>query len=402
MTELRDVLLGVRHFSPLLQMRETGMSATEMKEMVIDLLEPYFSNQGILEQFALSLLVPEAVNLMRLQADPWALEMYHHCLEVHHSALAVAGDESLRACAQWEPAIQRALSEFWSMFHLEVPKSDLPLEEFRFEAFRNIGALLEACVQPYLRELLHQVRLRDGAAEPEAGLRRVSLGRVVAELVHSSGFPDYFAPPPHSIRLNQWRNIAQHHSSHVEGNEIVCRYGREPNVKEVRLTRNELIAAVWRLFNAFVAVQLGRTIFFVDNVEVAKTFVEDLDVRVEAVVLSFAAAVATQGFEVVDLQLSDEEACAILQDVTDMHPERRRLHASQFVYQLWNHTERTRLKIEYREKDGTPSLLTVAGAEDCERIANGEIEFCELANLTEMTDLKTGKVIPRIRESEGS
>lgn len=402
MTNFRKVLSGIRHFSPLLQMTEMGVSPAEMKEMVVSLFEPYFSNQDILRRFAVPLLVPEAVNLIRLRADSWALEMYHHCLRVHHSALAVAGDESLRACATWESAIQHAVSEFWSVFHLEIPKTGLPLEEFKLEIFRNIGALVEACVQPYLRELLHQARLKDRVPNPDDSLGSMTLGNIVAELMDNSGFTDCFAIPPHGVRLNQWRNIAQHHSSRVEGEQIVCWYGREPNIREFRLTRDELFTVTWHLFNIFIALKLARTVFFMDNVEVAQTFLADFSTRSEAIVLSFASAVATQGFEVLNVQLTDEEASVVVRDVTDMDPDQRRFHASQFVYALWNYIERPHLKIEYREKDGVPNLLTIARAEDCERVANGEIEFYELASLTEMVDLKANARIPRREELDSS
>ena len=126
-----------------------------------------------------------------------------------------------------------------------------------------------------------------------------------------------------------------------------------------------------------MALKLARTIFFVDNLEKMKSFISEgeSDLRAEQVILNFVSAVATQGFEVIDINLTDQSAIAILQDVTDQDPKRRRFHASQMVYQLWNSTERSRVTIEYRKKDGSRSLISTAMGEDCERLTHGNIDL---------------------------
>lgn len=395
MTKLQKIAAGIRQFSPLLQMAEMGMAPDEIKQAVIQELSPFFRNQDILLELALPSLVPEAVNLAKLEADPWAFGMFQHCLDVHRSAQVVAGEDSLRACASGEPAAQQGLSEYWNAFNLEVPKDDLALEEFRYEIFRNIGSLIEASMQPLLRELLNQVRLRDRPADPTDAVDTMDLGNVVAQLIDTSGFPELFAPPPWHVRLNQWRNMAQHHSSFVEGDIVVCRYGRTPSLRELRLSRSELMEVAYKTFAVYGAMKTAKSIFLVDNIRAAEKFMPNIDVRPEQNVLNFASIVETQGFEVIDLRLDEEEASVILRDVSNLDPSQRRFHASQYVYQLWVHMNRPRVTVEYQEKDGTRSLLTTAWAQDCQRIERGEIAACELANLTEIVDLKTGVRIPK-------
>jgi len=393
----RKAVAGARQCTSLLEMVEMGMSTKEMKQAVIATLEPFFSDGDILGKLALPALVGEAVEVSKLGRDPWAFGMYRRCLDLHRAAQAVAGDESVRVCASWEPAVSRGLWEYWSALHLEVAKHDLALEEFKYEILRNVGMVIEAVMQPHLRELLDQVRLRDRYAKPERDVEDMTLGAVVDELADTCGFAELLAPPPWNVRLNEWRNIAKHHSSRVEGKTIVCAYGRAPKVKQIRLSRDELQEAAQRIFNAFRAVKLARTIFFVDNAEAGRVFVPDVDVPPEAHLLNFASAVATQGFEVVDVKLTDQEARVALREVSDLDPDQRRFHASQFVYVLWMETDRRRVTVEYQEKDGTCSLLTTASAEDCERVAEGEIEACELANLVEVVDVKTGRSARRPR-----
>jgi len=376
-------------------MVEAGLSLAEIKESVIQTLSPFFQNQDVLLELALGALVPEAVNVAWLQNEPWAFQMFEQCLKVHRLAHDVAGEDSLRACALWEPATRQGLSEFWSAYHLEVPKDDLALEEFKFEIFRNLGSLIEGTMHPLLRELLHQIRLRDSALHPSAELDTMTLGEVVADLIDTSGFPDLFEPPPWHVRLNQWRNIAQHHSSRIEGNTIICLYGRAPRIRELRITRSELLGATQRIYGAYRAIGTAKNLFLVDNIRVAWDFLPDPNGRPEMYIVNFASAVATQGFEVAEIKLSEEEAAVVLRDVSDLDPQSRRFHASQLAYQLWVHTGRPCVKVEYHEKNGTPNFLTTAWSEDCQKIEQGEIEFGELANLTEMVDLKTGAKVSR-------
>jgi hypothetical protein len=374
---------------------ESGMSPDEMKQSIVDILEPFFYNQDILTEMALSALVPEAVNFAKLQNDDWAYDMFQHCLNVHHSAYIRSSDASLAACAFWEEPIWHGLSTYWNVFRLEVPKDDLELEVFTFEIFRNIGALLESSSQPLLRALLHQIRIRDAIVDTDARLTTMTFGSVVTELMNTSGFADLFVPPPWNVPLNQWRNIAQHHSISVMDNIIVCKYGNEPHIHEIRLTRDDVVAVAHRLFNVYNALRTARSIYLVDNIRAAQNLLPHVTLRPEMNILNFASIMATQGFEVIDIALTDDEALAILKDVTDLDPNTRRIHASQYTYQLWVHTNKPRLKIEYREKDNTRSLLATAWAEDCERINRAELEFGQLASLTEFHDLKSGVTIPK-------
>ncbi len=154
------------------------------------------------------------------------------------------------------------------------------------------------------------------------------------------------------------------------------------------------------IYKAFEALKLARTIFCVDNIEKIKAFIlkNDPHLRIEQEILAFACAVATQGFEVISISLTDEAAIAILQDVTDQDPNERRFHASQLVYQLWNSTERSRVTIEYREKDGTRRLISTVLGEDCERLTQGNIDLEKFVKRTEFNDLKLGKKIPADNE----
>lgn len=400
MNKLLKVLASVRLFSSLLDLLKAGFTPAEVKEAVIITLRPHFKNQNIVEELAISVLVPEAITLARLKQHPWAFSGCRKCLDAYHSAHAVDGSESLKFCVSWEKDIQRGLSLYWSAFQLQSSLAALGLEEFAFESFRTIGMVIEANIKPHLKDLLNQVRIIKRRPDPRANLSKMSLGDLVEELINSGDLSELLAPPPWHIRLNQWRNIAQHNSFYIENDTVVCQYGFEPRVCKICLMRNELKRVIDSIFYIFGALKLARTIFLVDNIEKMERFISkgELNLRAEQVILSFVSAAVTQGFEVIDIRLTDEAAIAILQDVTDQDPNGRRFHSSQLVHQLWNSTERSRVMIEYREKDGTRSLISTALGEDCERLSQGNIGLEKFVKRIEFNDLKLGRKIPADNE----
>ena len=396
MNKLHKVLDNVAQLNSLADLIEAGFTPADVKEVVIATLDTYFRNKDILKELAISSLVPEALNLVRLQQYPWAFKGFRRCLSLYHSAHAVDDSASLKACASWEKDIQKGLSQYWSAFQLQTSLSALELEEFAFESFRTIGMLTESNIKPYLKDLLNQVRIIKREPDPRVNLSKTSLGGLVVELLTEDELVDLLVPSPWRIELNQWRNITQHQSFYIEGDAVICQYGIEPRVSKICLTRDELEKVINSVLNVFSALKLARTIFVVDNIKGMKALIlkNAPHLRIEQEILAFTSAVATQGFKVIDLRLTDDAAVAVLQDVTDQDPDKRRFHASQLVYQLWNTTERPRVTIEYREKDGTRSLVSTVSGKDCERLSQGNINLEKFVERIGFNDLKLGKKIP--------
>lgn len=387
----KKALDGVRQSSPLLTFIEQGMSPAEIKEGIIDLLSPHFTNQKNLEEMAVSVLVPEAVSLFRIEDDAWERAMFTRVLGEYQQALALDKNACLEGCASWESKVHHGVSEHWSGFYLEVDKKELLLEEFRYEAFRNIGMIVEACLQPLLKELLLQVRLRRGKANPSNGLETLDLGLAVGELHHTSGYPELFAPPPWAISLSQWRNMAQHHKTRVENGLIVGTYGRGSNEREVKLDRDELFDALKRIYSVFLVIKTARAIFLVDNIDEYRPHIQDIDMRADINVLHLSASLATQGFDVIDISVEGDSVTAVIKDMTDAHAKQRILHSSQFVYPVWLHFPADKITVEFRDSSGEIMLTTIAKGSDCKAVNENIIPSDELANRVELILSEKGK-----------
>ena len=386
------IISAIREESPLFKMIQMGVKPKEIKEAVVESLEPYFDNRDILEQLAIKVLVPESINLLRIQKDKWLFEMFEKCLSTYHSAKTKDQQSCFKACALWQPYIVHSISEYWSVLHLEVPKNDLGIEEFLHECLRNIGDIIEGVTKPYLKVLLHQVRIVNGIKTALEEINALDLGTIVNELVSKSGYGDLFMPPPQNIRLNQWRNIAYHHTAKIENGDIICWYGKTPNIKEVRLSRDELLQAVQTLVNIYGVLRLAYTLFCIDNLNEIDEYSPAGEVRDEAVFVNFAAALASQGFEIVDYNKNPDCTKLVVKDVSNLNPDERRFHASQFLLPLWVITHSKRVIIEYREKDNTPNFQVSANSDICEKIYEGELELPSLAETMDMTDLKAKKI----------
>ena len=309
-----------------------------------------------------------------------------------------------KACAESEIAVLAAISNHWSHLYLEIDKAELPLEEFRHEAFRNIGSLIESYLFPHLRDVLMQVRLIGGKAANYSKINELNLGNIVNELKGSLGMPEFLSPPPWGISLNQWRNIAQHHSSCVRDDLIYAYYGESQKKQEIILSRTDLWDALKTIYSICDLINTARTLFVIDNIQQIKPYLpQDLNLRNDALILSLATAISTQGFELADIQVNNESVIATVVEMSDEPPKDRMIHASQFVYPVWCKFEKDLIVVNYLDKDGKLRLKTTVSGKDCERIANEEVAFSELANFVHFEVIgKDGEVAGTGRGSRGT
>jgi len=397
MGKYERILTAIKEETSLFTLIQQGFKPEDIKQAIIGSLDLYFENKDILEELAIEVLVPESINLLKLQRERMFFEAFGKCLSTYRLAKSIDAQSCFEACAKWQPQIIDSISKYWSMVHLELDKSSLEIEEFSHECLRTIGEIIEGITKPYLKVLLNQSRITRRIGTTPEEIDSLDLGMIVSELIASSTYPRLFAPPPWSVRLNQWRNIAYHHTTRIEKDEIVCWYGQAPTIKEIRLSKDQLLQVTHAIHNVYRTVGLVYTLFFVDNIKEIRKLPLTLEVRNEAEFLNFASGIASQGFEIVKCEKTLNEARLIVRDVSNLDPDKWRFHASQFLLHLWSITHSHKVVVEYRERDNTRNLLVSVNSDTCEKIDKGELEPLTLANMIEMVDLKTGKVVPPVK-----
>ena len=103
MEKYERIISTIKEESPLLKMIQQGIKLEKIKEAVIASLEPYFDNKNVLEEFAIEVLIPESINLLKLQKDKWFFEMFKKCLSTYRLAKSRDPQSCFESCALWQP-----------------------------------------------------------------------------------------------------------------------------------------------------------------------------------------------------------------------------------------------------------------------------------------------------------
>lgn len=384
MRNLDRLIEGLKSKAPYLAMAEDGRTPEEVKAHASRVLGACLQSPASIENIPLPALAHEAVAVESLRRDKWASAMFDGVLTEYRNAAQVDDEASMRALEDAEPAILKGMSEFMSLYLLERDLDDLDLEECRLEASRSIGGLVEGCLKPQLQALLHQVRVRRGKRASFADIAALKLGNIVQELSNLLENPELVAPPPWGVSLSQWRNIAQHHDSVVEGDCVVCRYNIGQHEASIRLSREDLVAVIVRLQQVLAAIRAARSIVVLENLDRLTGRVEPQGLRPDVAVFHIATAIATQGFEVVDFETGDSQVVLSVSDATQTPSIRRMIHASQFVVPVWQAFPRDSVVVRYLDTAGDVALTATAAGVDCERVGSGDVPFEELASLIQL------------------
>lgn len=387
---IKRILRAIGEECILYKIIQHGVKPIEIKNAIIELFNPYFENKQILEKFSIEILVPEMINLLRLQVDNWLFIIFEEYYEVFKEAKRVDKNKCFESFAYWHHEIIDANSRFWSIHNLELDKNNLPDSEMIFECFRNIGDIIEGLNKSYLKNLLCQLKIVNGTAQAFQDIGNIDLGEIVNQLIKLSKFQELFSPPPLKISINQWRNIAYHHDFKLVNDVIFLWYGKGKKRVELMIPKKDILQIAGTIFNCFKLQKLAYTLFFVDNIEAINKFLPNLDdsLRFESLFINIASGIASQGFEIINLEQNPGEAKLIVKDLTDLNSNERCIHASQFLYSLWLMTKAKKLIVEYRENDGVPKVLFKINSDICEQIYRGGIEFPDMGEKMDIITLK--------------
>lgn len=371
--------------SPFEMLYENELSPGDLKKLIIKTYEPYFKNHDRLSECSIDWLVSGWVNFSKLKSNEWCLVNFEKCLALFNSAKTANKNECLEAIAVWVPEINQAVTKFWSFKNLSRDLDELDLLEFSEETFGLIGQFLEGIIKSYLRLTIHLGRIVRGKSTLKADIIKLDLGGLVDELISTTNFPDLLQPPPLNIRLNQWRNIAYHHNTAVEGDVVSCWYGKEPNIKYVSLSREDTLSVLKCVINIFNTFKNVEIVFIFDNLieyqEACKKHgVTDISIRTEVGQLELFSGISSQGFKVLEFSSNGDMSKLTLNDLIEDDVKRRAIHSSQFLYHLWLHTKSKNVSIEYRTMSGVPYLISSTINSVCEEIFDGNEEISYLAD----------------------
>lgn len=358
---------AVNRTEPYSALYHAGATPDQVKEAIVGLLQAYVPNKSRLQELAVSVLATEAVCIGQLSSRKEWKEILDSCFEIRNNAIRSNRQQSFEIIRYFEPAIRSAQEKYALLVIFEVPKDELTLDEFAFDLIRTIGTLVESNLQPYIKELCCLHAVASGQALDVRSVATEEFGNICEKFEKALSGGTLLTPAPWGVRVNQWRNIAQHHSYVVRGDEVVASYGKATPKKQVALVRSELIYLAQELVQRLGALKSSRVITIVNHIDELEPYLFKEKPSVYSHATALTASFATQGFRLLHLQAQEGQATAVIEDVAPTIGIDRPIHCSQFVATIAGRFPGHSVEVRYIAT-GHHAWTFSASAEDLDRV----------------------------------
>ena len=354
----QQVLDHIRDMKPLEELYAEGLTPTNVKDALFGLFAPYSENHEALKRYVVECMAVDSMTLASIRDNERAVNLLEESLRIYRLAIATDWNFSLRTLSERLVYEKNAIAVFWSQYHLSHELDALDIDEFVHESLRLIGTMIEGIIKHYLYGLAHCVLIVKGEHPSVKEINKLKLGNVVDRLVRFAQTPALYSI--RGVKINQWRNIAQHFTASVHGDVVTCVY--QDGHKQIQLSRDELLGVVIDINNTLKALKVGHVIVFFDHLDkmCKNRMLSKLDLRSEASLTNLTIALASQGFRIVDASFTEKQSMLVVQDVSSMDPSSRRIHTTQFVIPLFLFRPAAQITVEYRDRYGIPLLRTSA------------------------------------------
>lgn len=351
--DINDKIKDFENRNPMSIFYEFGYEPEDVKLEIVESFSKYFQNQKNLKKYAVSHLINNWFSYIFLTGEnPQSVEKVDLFVSIFNDAKKINSQETINAYAFWLPEISQSIIRYWSLYNTQNNLKNLCIEDFAIETLNMIGVTIEGILKPFFKLILALSRIQKRKTYDLNEINLKDLGIIIDELINTSKIKDLLIINPHAVRLNQWRNIAYHHNTQIINGQIFCSYKKNGSYVEFKVSKDDLERTLKHILLIFKLVRISETIFCFDNLteiqKATKILGTEFNVREESKLLDFYSPITSQGFKVVDLTISDEVAILKLHDMQE-YPDfqKRAIHSSQFLYNLWDYTNSKKLIIEY-------------------------------------------------------
>ncbi|NQX40777.1 hypothetical protein SAMN05421820_104182 [Pedobacter steynii] len=343
-------LKKLQKIDPLSHFYKFGMTAEDIQASILDSLSPFFSDQNILKKYSMTTLATDWLAFLSLEAkDPHVTDSIFSLLKFYNEAKDRDEESCLLQTAEQNPRLLQVLTRFWSLHNNQLNYKTLQIEDFLEESLKVIGQVIEGMIKPYLRVLVQINRIRSRKTISFSEIEGKDLGILVDELLNTKIMDELLIIGVHGIRISQWRNIAYHHNSRLDGGRIFCWCKKDGGNYEFELSRDELADVMIRAINIFSILKLSHTFFIFDNLEQIRTYkIEHPMLREEVMLLDFTVPINSKGFEILDLKVSTKKAILVVRDMDSYSDfDKQAVESITLLYNLWYYSRSTHLRVEY-------------------------------------------------------
>jgi len=378
----QEYLDSVNSFEPFTRMVQDGHSSEDIKSSVIHLLTPFVQDIDFLEKNAVSLLANEATCIGQLMSKPRWKTLLVDAFEVRNSSLDKDKQKAIDVMANFEPSIREAQAKYSLQIIFENIREDYELDEYAFELFRIIGALIESVIQPFLREYYCLLLICHDRDFDIASVIKSDFGRIINNIEELNSSDSFTKPYPWGIRINQWRNIAQHHSYSVSNDLVLAEFGKGNNLKNIELEKHELFNLSKELIRRLGALKSSRELTILNyNESIIPALPKVESLKNYGAITELASSFATQGFKMVKFTDEDRQIEATFIDLSEQVTSNRQIHCSQFLVPITTRFPGRNVKVIWTSQITKGKVTFSAKRYDLKKIITLSNPLAELANV---------------------
>ncbi len=342
------------------QLYELGLKQREIEDFIIEKHDSYLKNKSIPRIQVYAYMSQYIDSLIHILSNEETKSLFESCLKVYWKAKEKDPIACYKSYQYWQEDVLEATSKLVTMINIDPDRSQMNLHEFAEDVFTKIGKIIEKLIQPYLRILLYLEKVINDETPTILDLNKLSLGKIVDELLKFKTFDKLLISGSWEIKLNQWRNIPKHDKYSVMDNKIMCKYGIPPNEKEIELFQPEL----WMLFlnvnEIFSLLKLAHSLFFLDNIEEIKPYWDNKQLRQESSLLDLITSYDMLGFSIKNYSIEDYTFKLVVRDLTMKDSDTRLNQLLTLIRPAWYKTRKRFIKLEYHDYNGNPISIIEA------------------------------------------
>lgn len=359
---------------------ENGFTSAELKDTIRYTLAPYFKNLNILDNYILNDQILSMFGYFMIYTNNEIFKNgINEILSLYWSAFEKNAD------LLWDIIIS-AKDVFANnenlMWNVKAATPNLVPDDC-YDAtmiyMRHIGDTLELSEKIEINELYAVIKIVQNESFDYDSIRKASFGITISNILDKKKLMRVLKTSPVDIKLSDWRNIAYHHTYHVEGKGITCYYGKAN--KSFSLTIEELRDYAAQIITSCNAMDIARRVFLFDNIEI---LADKLDGSLKPIdrtpmkVSQLNTTFLTQGFLILDYKITDSVSEIVVEDLknngnlSDEQIQMRKIHSTQFLYPLWKNIPNPTLRIKYCDYHKEIILIVSVHDEICKEIASGD------------------------------
>ena len=193
MKKFDKILEGLKNKSPLPLLFENGYTPETIKSEILNDFARYFTDLNSLEKYALNYMVADWINFMRVGiVYPNIHDDIKLVLDNYNKAKLINKEKTIQVLTELMPLHVEAGNKFWSFINLEVPKTDLELEEFVQTSMKDISDIIEGLSKVFYIEQVAINRVIRGKAFDIKKIIDNKLGSNIQELIDCSSIKKMF------------------------------------------------------------------------------------------------------------------------------------------------------------------------------------------------------------------